>query len=73
MAELPKTITVQQDGKRATVAPADYARVKAKHMRAFGYPDVTDADVLGQVRLLLDGEEPSDIIGYFVERDLVRE
>lgn len=42
----------------------------AKSLRAFGYDDVTAAECLTKANAILAGEEPTEIIGMFIERIL---
>lgn len=65
-------ITIELEGRGPQQVPrAAYVRLKTKDLREFGYSNLTEKVVEAQLDLLLDGKEPTDVVGHFIQRDLV--
>jgi hypothetical protein len=67
-----KTITVEENGKQLEVSVGDYAKVKTRHLRKFGYTNLTKEEVLNSVRRVINNEEYTDVIDHFVAQDIVK-
>ena len=64
-------INVNIDGRRATVAAAHYIKAKTKQLREFGYTTLTEEEVEKQLRMILEKEEVSGVIGMFMRDEIV--
>lgn len=66
------TIKIDLDGQIVTVEKEKYIAAKTKDLRAFGYSNLTNDEVRIQLEKILKGE-PLDIIGMFMEKDIVKD
>jgi hypothetical protein len=67
-----KHILVEENGKQISVSAGDYAKVKAEHLRQFGYMNLTEKEVLNSVRRVINNEKLTDVIDHFVKQDIVK-
>jgi hypothetical protein len=71
--EEPETIKINHPEKDETmvVEKAKYVRAQTRALQEYGYSDLTEAHVSGQIDKALKGEK-LDVIGMFIEKDLVK-
>lgn len=55
------------------VSKKDFIKAKTADLRNFGYADLTEDQVGKQLEIALSGEGKLDVIGLFIEGDLVKE
>ncbi len=72
MKKLPEEIHIKVDDKEGMVSTAKYVKAKMGDLKEFGYLRVTEEEVKVQLLKILNGEE-LDIIGMFMESDIVKE
>jgi len=74
---LPATVTVSLEGEAPrTVLTERYVHAKTKALKEFGYGNLLASTVREQLQHALAGhtmEQGLDVIGMFIERDLVKE
>lgn len=69
-------LRIRYDNKEKTVSREDYERAKLRHLREFGYPKLTLAEVQEQIDALLAKKEFRDgltVIGMFMEDEVVEQ
>lgn len=66
-----KKITIDLDGRIIKVPKEIYIIAKTKDLRQFGYANLSESEVESQLDKVLAGEE-LDIIGMFIEKDIVK-
>lgn len=66
-----KPITVEENGQQLTVSIGDYAKVKLRHLKQFGYTNLKKEDVITSIRRVLNNEKFTDIIDHFIAQDIV--
>lgn len=73
MTKRPTYITIQIDGVEKDVLRTAYIKAKTGDLRKFGYSDLTEDEVAAQLEKILTGasKDDLDIIGRFIERDIV--
>lgn len=70
-----KTIKIKHPtlDENMEVDKEDYIKVETKHLKEWGYTDLTISDVRLSVDKILKGEKPSSVIDYFVAQDIIVE
>ena len=72
MKKLPKEIQIEVDDTKGMVDTDKYVKAKTGDLREFGYTDLTEDTVRKQLLKILNNEE-LDIVGMFMEKDIVKE
>ena len=70
--KLPNEIWIDVEGRHKLVLTSDYIKAKTAQLKEFGYSDLTEQTVEGQLKLILSGK-PLNVIGKFIEDDIVKE
>jgi len=66
------TIKIDLDGRIVNVDKEQYISAKTKDLKEYGYESLTRQDVANQLEKVIKGEE-LDIIGMFIEKDIVKD
>lgn len=71
--KLPKTITIHHPERAETieVSAEKYINAKTKSLQEFGYTNLTETEVENQLKKILNGDKDLDVIGMFMESDIV--
>ena len=71
MKDLPKEIQIGTDDKIGMVDTDKYIKAKTGDLREFGYDNLTEDSVREQLLKILNNEE-LDIVGMFMEKDIIK-